>query len=242
MYSFPKFEPCLVLTIASSAAYRFLRRQDRWSGIPIFWRIFQFVVIHTVKGFSVVNETKVDVFLELPCFLHDSSECWQFDLWFLCLFETQLVYLEVLDSQTAEASLKNFEYNLVNMWNECNSTIVWTFFAVLCLVTQSCPTLCNSMDCSPPGSSVHGDSPGKNTEIGYHALLQEIFPTQGSNPGFPHCRWIFTIWATREAQTSFGIALLWVWNENWPLPVLWPLLSFQKLMSYWVEHFNSTIF
>ena len=63
----------------------------------------QFVVIHTVKGFSVVNETKVDVFLELPCFLHDSSECWQFDIWFLCLFESQLVYLEVLDSHTAEA-------------------------------------------------------------------------------------------------------------------------------------------
>ena len=37
------------------------------------------------------------------------------------------------------------------------------------------------MDCSPPGSSVHGDSPGKNTELGGHALLQGIFPTQGFN-------------------------------------------------------------
>ena len=46
---------------------------------------------------------------------------------------------------------------------------------------QSCPTLCNSLDCSPPGSSVHGDSPGKNTEVGCHALLQKIFLTQGSN-------------------------------------------------------------
>ena len=46
------------------------------------------------------------------------------------------------------------------------------------------------MDCSPPGSSVHGDSPGKNTGMGCHALLQGIFPTQGSNPGLPHCRWI----------------------------------------------------
>ena len=57
---------------------------------------------------------------------------------------------------------------------------------VLCLVTQSCPTLCNPMDCSPPGSSVHGDSPGKNTRVGCHALLQGIFPTQGLNPGLPH--------------------------------------------------------
>ena len=55
---------------------------------------------------------------------------------------------------------------------------------------QSCPTLCDSMDYSPPGSSVHGDAPGKNTEVDYHALLQGIFPTQGSNPGLPHCMWI----------------------------------------------------
>ena len=46
---------------------------------------------------------------------------------------------------------------------------------------QSCPTVCNPMGCSPPGSSVHGDSLGKNTGVGCHALLQGIFPTQGSN-------------------------------------------------------------
>ena len=61
---------------------------------------------------------------------------------------------------------------------------------VLCLVTQLCPTLCDPMDCSPLGSSVHGDSPGKNTGVGFYALLQGIFPTQGSKPGLPHCRWI----------------------------------------------------
>jgi len=46
------------------------------------------------------------------------------------------------------------------------------------------------MDCSPPDSSVHGDSPGKNTGVGCHALLQGIFPTQGSNPSLLHCRWV----------------------------------------------------
>ena len=46
---------------------------------------------------------------------------------------------------------------------------------------QLCLTLCNSMDCGPPGSSVHGGSPGKNTGAGCHFLLQGIFPTQGSN-------------------------------------------------------------
>ena len=43
---------------------------------------------------------------------------------------------------------------------------------------------------NPPGSSVHGDSPGKNTGVSCHALLQGIFPTQGSNPSLPHCRQI----------------------------------------------------
>ena len=49
----------------------------------------------------------------------------------------------------------------------------------VCLVTQSCPTLCDPMNCSLPGSSVHKDSPGKNTGVGCHALLQGIFPYLG---------------------------------------------------------------
>ena len=56
-----------------------------------------------------------------------------------------------------------------------------------CLVAQSCPTLCNPMDCSLPGFSVHGDFPGKNTEVGCHPLLQGIFPTLGLNPGLLYC-------------------------------------------------------
>ena len=57
-----------------------------------------------------------------------------------------------------------------------------------CLVAQLCPTLCNLMDCCQPASSVHGDSPGKNTGVGCHALLQEIFPTQESNTDLLHHR------------------------------------------------------
>jgi len=42
--------------------------------------------------------------------------------------------------------------------------------------------------------------------------------------------------------TFFGIAFLWDWNENWPFPVLWPLLSFPNLLACWVQHFDSIIF
>ena len=66
-------------------------------------------------------------------------------------------------------------------WLKCVRVLSWA---------QSCLTLCEPMDCSLPGSSVHGDSPGKNTGVGCHALLQGFFPTQGSNPGLPHCRQI----------------------------------------------------
>ena len=63
--------PYRVLTVVSWPAYRFLRGQVRWSGIPISESFSQFVMIHTVKGFSVVDETEVDAFLEFPCFLYD---------------------------------------------------------------------------------------------------------------------------------------------------------------------------
>ena len=52
----------------------------------------------------------------------------------------------------------------------------------MCSVTQLCLTLCDPLDCSPPGSSVHGIFPGNNTGVGCHFLLQEIFLTQGLNP------------------------------------------------------------
>ena len=60
-----------------------------------------------------------------------------------------------------------------NMWSRmcrifCKNQ--WLLYNVLCLVTLSCPTLGDPMDCSLPGPSVHGGSPGKNTGVGCHAL------------------------------------------------------------------------
>ena len=54
-------------------------------------------------------------------------------------------------------------------------------FQFFYICAKSCQTLCNPVDCSQPGSSVHGDSPGINTRVGCQALLQGIV-TQGSNP------------------------------------------------------------
>ena len=91
------------------------------------------------------------------------------------------------------------------------------------------------MDCSPPGSSVLGDPPGKNTGVGCHALRHGIFLTQGSNPGLPHCRLILyhlshqgsppipenSLWekhcplSTPETVPPWD---LWVWSKITLLP------------------------
>ena len=88
-----------------------------------------------------------------------------------------------------------------------SSTLMLSFVVALCLVTELCLTFWNPLDCSPPGSSVHEDSPGKNTEVGSHALLQRIFPNQGSNGGLLHCRWILY-------QLSYLGSPKVLWNES----------------------------
>ena len=65
---------CPVLTVASWPASRFLKRQVRWSGIPISFRIVQFAVIYTIKCFGIINKTEVDSFPEFFCFFYDPKE------------------------------------------------------------------------------------------------------------------------------------------------------------------------
>ena len=66
--------------------------------------------------------------------------------------------------------------------------LLWLCCAVLSCF--SCVRLCDSIAYGPPGTSVHGDSLGKNVGVGCRGLFQSIYPTQGSNPGLLHCRWI----------------------------------------------------
>ena len=83
---------------------------------------------------------------------------------------------------------------LLDAFNYVDVVVSKVRCAVLCLVAQLCPTFCDPMDCSParhlcspPDTSIHGDSPGRNTGVGCHALLQGIFSTLGSNPSLLHC-------------------------------------------------------
>ena len=67
--------PCPVLTVASWHAYRFLKRQVRrvWYS-HLFQNFPQFIIIHTVKGFGIVNKAEIDVFQELSCFFDDPAD------------------------------------------------------------------------------------------------------------------------------------------------------------------------
>ena len=127
----------------------------------------QFVVIHTVKGFSIGNEAEVDVFLEFPCFFYDPTEVGNLISGSSAFSKSSLNFWKFSVHILLKPSLKNFEHYLVSMWNECNCAIVWTFFGIAFL-----------LDCS----------------------------------------------------------------ENWPFPVLRPLLSFPNLLSYWMQHFTASSF
>ena len=90
----------------------------------------------------------------------------------------------------------------------------------LCSVAQPCLTLYDPMDCCPSGSSVHGDSPGKNTGVGCQSLLQGIFLTQGSNPGLRHCRQILYHLSHKESllfcqpYLTVVVVITWIYKAS----------------------------
>ena len=109
------------------------------------------------------------------------------------------IFVIIYHSESVICNIHN-----LNPWFKKKSVLLWQWFLTFSIFTSlycislvcvlSCSVMSSSLGahtvCSLPGSSVHGDSPGKNTGVDCHALLQGIFPTQGSNPGLPHCRQI----------------------------------------------------
>ena len=170
MYSFSYLEPVWCSMYSSNCCFlTYIQISQEADQMVWYSHLFQdfpqFIVIHTVKSFGIVNKAEIDVFLELLLFKWYSG-CWQFDLCFLSFSKTSLNMWK-FTVHIAEDWLGKFWAYFTSMWDECNCAVVWAFF---------------------------------------------------------------------------GIAFLWAWNENWPFPVLWPLLSFPNLLAYWVQHFHSIIF
>ena len=127
----------------------------------LFQNFPQFIVIHTVKGFGIVNKAELDVFLELSCFFHDLADVGNLISGSSAFSKTSLNIWKFMVHVLPKSGLENFKHYFTSMWDESNCAVVWAFF---------------------------------------------------------------------------GIAFLCNWNENWPFPVLWPLLSFPNLLAYWVLH------
>ena len=87
----------------------------RWSGIPITVRIFQFVVIHVVKGFSIVNEAEVDVFLEFSSFFYDSMDVGNLVSGSSAFSKSSLNIWKFSAHVLLKPSLKNFEHYFASM-------------------------------------------------------------------------------------------------------------------------------
>ena len=86
-------------------------------------------MIHTVKGFSIVNEAEVDAFLEFPCFLYDPTSVGNLISGSSAFFKPSLYIWKFLIQVLLKPSLKDFKYNLTSMGSEHNCPVVWTFFS-----------------------------------------------------------------------------------------------------------------
>ena len=135
MYSFPDLEP--VCCSMSSSNYCFLtymqisQEADQVVGYSHLFKIFpQFVVIHTVKGFGIVNKTEVDVFLELSCFFNDPTDVGNLISGSSAFSKSSLNIWKFMFHVLLKAGLENFEHYFTSMWDECNCAVVWAFFSM----------------------------------------------------------------------------------------------------------------
>ena len=134
MYSFLNLESIRCSLSSSNCCcltcIQILRRQVRCSGIPISLITFQFVVIHTVKGFGIVNKAEVDVFLELSYFFCDPADVGNLISGSSAFSKSSLNIWKFLAHIMSKPDLENFEHYFASMWDECIWAVVWTFFGI----------------------------------------------------------------------------------------------------------------
>ena len=93
----------------------------------------QFVVIHSVKGFGIINKAEVDIFLEFSCFFHDPMDVGIVISGSSALSKSSLNMLKFLVHILLKPHMENFKHYFASVWGECNSTVVWTFFGIALL-------------------------------------------------------------------------------------------------------------
>ena len=135
MYSFANLEP-VSCSMSSSSCY-FLTcilisleaGQVVWYS-HLFQNFPQFVVIHTVKGFGVVNKVEIDIFLELFCFLDDPMDVGNLTSGSFAFSKSRLNIWKFMVHVLLKPGLEKFEHYFASVWDECNCVVVWTFFGI----------------------------------------------------------------------------------------------------------------
>ena len=87
-------------------------------------------MIHTVKGFGVVNKTEVDAFLEFSCFFYDPMDVGNLISGSSAFSKSSLNIWRFSVYVLLKPSLENFEHYFASVWDECNCVVVWTFFSI----------------------------------------------------------------------------------------------------------------
>ena len=132
MYTFPNLEPVCCSMSSSNWCYLTCIQVSQEAGKEawyshLFKNYAQFVVIYPVKGFSVVNDAEVDVFLEFSCIFYDPTDVGNLISGSSAFSKSNLYLWKFSVHLLLEPLLENFKHYFASMWDECNCAIAWTF-------------------------------------------------------------------------------------------------------------------
>ena len=137
MYSFPDLEPICCSMSSSNCCFLTCIQISQEAGQSVWYsHIFQnfpqFIVIHTVKGFGIVNKAEIDVFLELSCFFDDPTDVGNLISVSSAFSKTSLNIWNFTVHVLLKLGLENLEHYFASMWDEYNCAVVWAFFGIAC--------------------------------------------------------------------------------------------------------------
>ena len=135
MYSFSYLEPVCCSMSSSNCCFLTCIQTSQEAGQVVWYSYLfqnfpQFIVIHTVKGFGIVNKAERDVFLELSCFFHDPVDVGNLISSSSAFSKTSLNIRKFTVHILLTPGLENFEHDFTSMWDECNCVVVWAFFGI----------------------------------------------------------------------------------------------------------------
>ena len=135
MYSFPNMEPvCCSMSSSNCCFLTCIQISQEAGKVVLYSHLFknfsQFLVMHTVKGFSIINEEEVDVFLEFSCIFYDPTDVGYLISGSSAFSKPSLNIWKFWVHILLKLSLENFKNYVASVWDECSCAVVWTFFGI----------------------------------------------------------------------------------------------------------------